>query len=360
MRHAEAVIRRAVLTDEVDTEAADAMALPAAVEVDAPARLHLGFIDLNGGLGRRFGSVGLAIDGLGVRLRARRRALTSEPRIDGPSAERVASAIVRLRPLLRPLVRPSVDGLDGFEIDVVDAIPDHVGLGSGTQAALATGTALSTLFGLDLSARRLASLLERGARSGIGLGAFEQGGFVVDGGRIDGDHGDDGAPPPVVSRLEFPDAWRIVLIFDRAGRGIHGQQEIDAFRALPAFPEALAAALARRVMMQMLPGLAERRLDEFGAAVAELQDRVGDHFAPAQGGRFASEAVARALALARSAGVAASGQSSWGPTGFAIVDGDAAARALVERLGAALPADVPERLQLRIVRGRNHGATIAC
>ncbi len=26
----------------------------------APARLHLGFLDLNGGLGRRFGSLGLA------------------------------------------------------------------------------------------------------------------------------------------------------------------------------------------------------------------------------------------------------------------------------------------------------------
>ena len=33
-----------------------------AVRVIAPARLHLGFLDLNGSLGRLFGSIGLAID----------------------------------------------------------------------------------------------------------------------------------------------------------------------------------------------------------------------------------------------------------------------------------------------------------
>ena len=32
------------------------------VVVRAPARLHFGFIDLDGSLGRRFGSIGLAID----------------------------------------------------------------------------------------------------------------------------------------------------------------------------------------------------------------------------------------------------------------------------------------------------------
>ncbi|MFD0935973.1 GHMP kinase, partial [Methylobacterium trifolii] len=42
-----------------------------AVEVEAPARLHFGFLDLHGGLGRRFGSIGLAIDAPAVRLAAR-------------------------------------------------------------------------------------------------------------------------------------------------------------------------------------------------------------------------------------------------------------------------------------------------
>ena len=32
------------------------------IEITSPARLHLGFIDLNGSQGRKFGSVGLTID----------------------------------------------------------------------------------------------------------------------------------------------------------------------------------------------------------------------------------------------------------------------------------------------------------
>jgi beta-ribofuranosylaminobenzene 5'-phosphate synthase len=34
-----------------------------ALQVRAPARLHMGFMDLDGSLGRRFGSVGLTLEG---------------------------------------------------------------------------------------------------------------------------------------------------------------------------------------------------------------------------------------------------------------------------------------------------------
>src|SRR4026208_2452940 len=60
------------LADATQTEApaqrarrhpgAPARAAPGAVRVGAPARLHLGFLDRNGGLGRMFGSIGLAVD----------------------------------------------------------------------------------------------------------------------------------------------------------------------------------------------------------------------------------------------------------------------------------------------------------
>ncbi len=32
------------------------------VSVEATARLHLGFLDMNGGLGRKFGGLGLSLD----------------------------------------------------------------------------------------------------------------------------------------------------------------------------------------------------------------------------------------------------------------------------------------------------------
>ena len=48
--------------------------------------------------------------------------------------------------------------------------------------------------------------------------------------------------------------------------------------------------------MQALPALAERDLPRFGAAITEMQARLGDYFAPAQGGaRFTSRDVGAVL-----------------------------------------------------------------
>jgi predicted sugar kinase len=103
---------------------------------------------------------------------------------------------------------------------------------------------------------------------------------------------------------------------------LHGESESAAFQALPAFSEALSGDLCRLMLMQALPALAEHDIEGFGRAIGELQRVTGDYFAPAQGGRFASPAVAQALAWFESQGIAGVGQSSWGPTGFAIVAGE--------------------------------------
>ena len=78
-----------------------------------------------------------------------------------------------------------------------------------------------------------------------------------------------------------------------------------------------AADLCRLVLMQALPALAEADLAAFGDAITRLQERLGDYFAAAQGGRFASPRVAAALARLDRLGATGIGQSSWGPTGFA-------------------------------------------
>src|SRR4051794_4492666 len=131
------------------------------VRVTAPARLHMGFLDFEGGLGRRFGSLGLAVEdmatGGGRRTAARGRG-------EGPDAARAAGHLAALR---------SAWGLaTPVELNIEQAIPAHAGLGSGTQLGLAVGAALARLFGIEASPEIIAALLDRGARSGIGLGAF--------------------------------------------------------------------------------------------------------------------------------------------------------------------------------------------
>src|SRR6202035_3311578 len=67
-------------SERADTKRGDQAAH---VVVFAPARLHLGFLDLNGGLGRRFGGLGLAIDRPATRLTLRRAAA---PAVEGVEA----------------------------------------------------------------------------------------------------------------------------------------------------------------------------------------------------------------------------------------------------------------------------------
>lgn len=288
---------------------------PAVVQVRAPARLHLGFLDLHGGRGRRFGSLGLSLTAPLTALRVRR---AGRWQASGPDSER---ALAYARELADQL-----DLAGAAELTLERAIPAHAGLGSGTQLALAVGTALARLHGRALGAGEIARRLGRGARSGIGVGAFEQGGLLVDGGR-----GGDTTVPPLIARLPFPDDWRILLVFDPANSGVSGEREQQAFTALPEFPAARAGALCRLVLMQLLPAVAERDLVRFGTALSELQAEVGEYFAPVQGGRYSSPAVAAAVAWLARQGATGCGQSSWGPTGFAVCADPASGQQLLAR-----------------------------
>ncbi|MDH3637155.1 MAG: GHMP kinase [Gammaproteobacteria bacterium] len=312
---------------------------PITVTVDAPARLHFGFTDLDGGLGRRFGSLGLTLDGLSTRLQVHEAGtFSASGRGAGQALRWAESMLERL-------------GLNSaVHIDVVAAIPEHAGLGSGTQLALAVGTALNRVLDLGLDSPRLARLLGRGARSGIGIGAFDHGGFLVDGGK-----GSSDEPPPVTARFEFPPHWRVLLLFDRHAKGLHGRGETLAFSNLPACSDAQSGALCRLVMMKILPSLAEVDWVPFAQGVGELQDIVGDHFAAAQGGRYTSDAVAEVLAWCRTQGFEGIGQSSWGPTGFVVVDSETRAHALLREVERRF---VGRGLTWQVAGGRNRGAEI--
>jgi beta-ribofuranosylaminobenzene 5'-phosphate synthase len=294
------------------------------VVVEAPARLHLGFMDLNGATGRRFGSLGLTLEGFSTRIYAERAAMFS---VEGAQTQRAMRVLRRLHERL---------GLRGAV---------------RTQLGIAAGIAAARLYNLNLGAREIAAVLDRGSRSGIGIGAFDEGGFLIDGGR-----GKSDEPPRITSRITFPSQWRILLVFDLRAQGLHGAGEDEVFRTLPQFPEASAAHLCRLVLMHLMPALVEADVQEFGKAVSELQRVVGDHFAPAQGGRYASRKVSEVLAWLESQGVNCVGQSSWGPTGFAVVDSEIRAGGLLREVEARWGAD--SALRFKVCAARNRGGEV--
>lgn len=297
----------------------------------------MGFLDPSASLNRKFGSIGLALNEIATRVTVRR---SRHAQVSGPQSEQVRNVTQKFLHAVRIH--------EGVQVEINQVIPEHVGLGSGTQMSLAIGFALSKLFGLDLAVREVARLAERGARSGIGIGTFEYGGLIVDGGRAA-----ETETPPIICRIHVPDQWRFILVFDNRGQGLNGSREIEAFQRLKSFPEASAARICHLLLMQGLPALAEQEIVGFGQAITEIQQSVGDYFAPVQGGRFMSPKVASAIAWLGARGAVAMGQSSWGPTGFCAVENEAHACDLVDKI-SHLSRDIPE-LSFRIVSAQNEG-----
>jgi beta-RFAP synthase len=306
--------------------------------VTATARLHFGFLDPSGRSARPFGSFGLSIDAPRTRLvlcRAERLA------VSGPEGERAER-------YLRQIAESSgIEARYGLRIE--EAIPTHAGLGSGTQLALAVGSAFAALEGLPLEPREIAARLGRGARSGIGIATFAQGGAVLDEGTR------QGKLPKLASRVPFPPSWRVLLIFDAATEGLAGASERAAFETLPDVPAGEIEALSRAVTQGALPALAAGDFAAFCRHVGDLQACMGAYFAPWQGGAYASPRVAEALGFLRNAGIVGLGQSSWGPTGFAFVASQAQGEVLLGRLRNHFKHPA---LSFALARGRNEGAKV--
>jgi beta-RFAP synthase len=285
------------------------------VRVQAPARLHMGMLDASGQAPRRFGGVGLAVSRPAVVLEASE---SGELVAEGPDAERALAVARRCRDAL--------GDLRGARLRVVEAIPAHVGLGSGTKLALAVAAALSALAGRPADPAAMARAAGRGARSAVGLWTFALGGLVVEGGRRAGAE----EPAPLLTRHAMPDEWRCVLAIPAAEPGLSGGAEEAAFAQLR--PDAdRSAVIAQVVLTALLPALVERDLGEFGAALTRLQRLVGDAFAAVQGGTFHPRAGPLVDALLRH-GAAGAGQSSWGPAVYGLVGSEAAGRDLARRI----------------------------
>ncbi len=309
------------------------------VSVIAPARLHMGFIDLSGSLGRHFGSIGVALTEINTNLTLK---YAKELTISGCAPQRSEKTLNHFCNVLNVSNK--------LHLNFKSSIPEHIGLGSGTQLSLAIGSALNSFYQLGLSVRDIAILSDRGARSGIGIGVFEQGGLVVDGGR-----GKQTQIPPIISQLSIPDDWYFLLVFDKRGQGLHGEQEIQAFKELPPFPKAEAANLCYLLLMQGLPAVVENNLELFGKTITHLQQSVGQYFASVQGGIFASPEVANVMIWLQQQGAVAIGQTSWGPTGFCAVKGKKKAQSLIVKLKKN---QTETNLYFQVTRVKNSAAEI--
>lgn len=285
------------------------------VFVEAAARLHFGVLDLRGERGRWFGGIGAAAPAPTLLVSA---CGADALEVEGEDAERAADFARRF------MDHHGVRG--GTRLRVHRALPRHAGLGSGTQLALAVARALAELHGIEADAPALARAVGRARRSAVGTWTFADGGLVVEGGRRT-DRDDCG---PLLARLPFPPSWRCVVATPDAVPGVSGTDEAEAFDRLPAPSEREVERVAHLVLMALLPAVADADIEAFGAALTQIQEMTGTWFAPVQGGTFAPGASEALVHRMREGGASGVGQSSWGPTVYGIVAGEAASARLAD------------------------------
>ncbi|ASJ12127.1 beta-ribofuranosylaminobenzene 5'-phosphate synthase family protein [Thermococcus thioreducens] len=267
--------------------------------IRTPRRLHLGLIDPSATLGRRFGSLGVALeDGYEVRIV---EGEAMEIAAEGEDRETIEFAIKRMNSAYETGVN--------YIVEVRKAIPRHVGLGSTTQLSLAVGTAIARLNNLNVPIEELARVLGRGRNGGAGVYSFAYGGFVIDGGVRNG-------IPPLIFREEFPKDWAFLLVIPELKPGLDEEEEKPVMAGVVGRVD-VAMEISHRILLGLLPALKERDVRTFGEHLSAIQRLVGKHFEPYQGGEFREDVKLILDFLAEK--TYGCGQSSWGPTVYGLI-----------------------------------------
>ncbi len=310
------------------------------VTVKTPARLHLGLIDMNGDLGRMFGGLGVGIDHPNVVVEAQNAA---DLKITGQESQKAAQIADRFFSAYKVPKK--------VHLNVVEAIPCHVGLGSGTQFSIAVAVALAKVLNVQASVPELAVAVGRAKRTSVGTSIFQYGGFVVDGGKNQKTQ----TVPPLIYRQPFPKEWHFIVAIPNQHKGLSNSEENHAFNKLTIQPAEDAGQICRLIMLKLLPALAERDIENFGDALTKLQVLSGNQFAQVQGGTYSSPVAAECVEFMRKMGAYGVGQSSWGPALYAVVKQEQA-KPVLAKVKAYLRSGVGG--EAFIAKANNRGAAI--
>lgn len=315
------------------------------ITVKTVCRLHFGFLDLVGDLGRSYGSIGVALE---------------NPRtvVAATKAERLTIEGGNRNNILR-FVRSFSEHyqvMPAARIRLLESIPEHSGLGSGTQLALAVTTALARLYGIDTDARRISTIMGRGKRSGVGIASFESGGFIVDAGRKTTSKDSHNTPPKIMFRHDFPVGWCFVIAIPQTEKGLFGEEEDRAMNSLKS-SKTISEEICRLTQTKLLPSLIERDIEEFGAALTEIDLRTGMFFKERQGGVYRGRLLKSLVEFMLCSGAHGAGQSSWGPAIYGLVD-ETRASDLAQRMRSFLFRK-NIRGQVFVSRCSNRGAEVS-
>lgn len=325
--------------------------------IKTPSRLHITLIDLNGTIGRIDGGVGLTIEKPGLTLEAKTTEKDIEvlfnesnlsPKLMNDYREKIKNSAIKMLKFL------NIDG--GYKFLIKNTYPTHSGLGSGTQISLAVGKLILNLHNQNMEASKIAKIMGRGGTSGIGVQAFDYGGFIMDGGHKVDEKPDflpssasTASPAPLITRHDFPEDWNIILAIPDVPAGASGPKEVNIFQKYCPIPLIEVQKLSHILLMKMMPAVVEKDITAFGDSVNEIQ-KVGFKKIELE---LQHQLINELIENMRSECAAGVGMSSFGPTVYAITDTNEkniskVAKSTMKEIGG----------QVIVTKAQNNGAII--
>lgn len=238
--------------------------------ITAHYRVHINSIDLNGTTRRCCGGIGFAVQHPALRLRVEEGGIDEVISSHGADAEKylaLVKAVERFKGHLR--------------VEEIEVVRPHIGLGSLTQLKLSILKAIRLFKGQSLNEASIPRELRIGTTSGIGLGTFLYGGFILEGGyrvdagaqrAINGEEG--GLPSPILARYELPQDWGVLLAVPKSLQSISGNQEEEFFDSITPTPQNETREIAYHILLGVLPAIREADFDGFVESV-KLVCRLG-------------------------------------------------------------------------------------
>ncbi|HUX99620.1 MAG TPA: beta-ribofuranosylaminobenzene 5'-phosphate synthase [Candidatus Deferrimicrobium sp.] len=303
------------------------------IRIITPSRLHFSLIDLNGQIGRIDGGLGVALNQPNIIIEAERD-------IDNYKLDIINSpgySTEDLNDLTKNILK-SLNIENGISLKINSTIPAHIGLGSKTQLSLAISKALCLLNNMDKTPYELACITSRAGTSRIGLSAFEQGGFIIDGGHSFGkgnqketflpSSASKAPPAPILYSDTIPSDWYFVIAIPKIRHGAHGSEEINIFQEYCPISINDVQTISHIILMKILPALKERRIDIFGHGIYELQ-HIGFKKVEIE---LQDEIISDLIEFCIKNGAYGSGMSSFGPTTFALIESLPKAQQLKQKI----------------------------
>ncbi|AFZ70158.1 putative sugar kinase [Caldisphaera lagunensis DSM 15908] len=199
--------------------------------------------------------------------------------------------------------------INNYRVKVLSYIPEHIGLGSGTQIELAIINAFKKLFNLNVNINEIINEMNIAKYSGTGYLLFYNGGFVADAGRP------ENGEPKVLIHHNIPEKWRFVYVTPDLKKGLDYNQEEKILKN-PWEPSEGVKRLMSYGLLRLASGIAREDIEDALEGLRMIQEGTGLYFSKTQGGSYREDLSKIVSELWRSRMIVA--QSSWGPTLYTI------------------------------------------